>query len=176
LNEQTWAAVSPWVARWSVWLPPAARVLDVAAGSGRHARFLAARGHRVTAVDRDREALAAMANVPGIETIAADLEEGGWPFPQAAFDAVVVTCYLHRPLLPHLAAALVPGGLIIYETFMVGNEAFGRPSNPAFLLRPNELLTAFGSALTVLAFGQGYTAHPRPAMMQRLTARREAAP
>lgn len=162
---------SPWVVRWARLLPRGARVLDLAAGSGRHARWLAAQGFAVEAVDRDAGALAALAGLPGITLRCADLEQGAWPYREQSFDAIVVTCYLHRPLFARIEAALAPGGLLIYETFMVGNEAFGRPTNPDFLLRRNELLQAF-PRLSVLAFGQGYTASPRPGMMQRLSARR----
>lgn len=162
---------SAWVVRWAQALPRGARVLDLAAGSGRHARWLAGQGFVVEAVDRDAAALASLAGVPGISVRCADLEQGPWPYDGRCFDGIVVTCYLHRALFQRIEAALAPGGLLIYETFMVGQETFGRPSNPDFLLRPNELLTAF-PALTVLAFGQGYTGSPRPAMMQRLSARR----
>jgi hypothetical protein len=85
------------------------------------------------------------------------------------YDGIVVTNYLHRPLLRPLAAALAPGGALIYETFMVGNERFGRPRNPDFLLRPGEWLEAF-AALGVVAFEQGEVAQPRPAMVQRIVA------
>lgn len=166
-------AASPWVARWARELPPASRVLDLAAGRGRHARHLAARGHRVEAVDRDVSALGALAG-PGLRIREADLEAGPWPYPREAFDAIVVTRYLHRPLFPRLIEALAPGGLLIYETFMAGNERYGRPSNPDFLLRRNELLEAFGG-MEVLGFEQGYAALPKPAMMQRLCARKRVA-
>lgn len=163
-------AASPWVARWARELPPECRVLDLAAGRGRHARHLAACGHRVEAVDRDVSALAG----PGIRIREADLEAGPWPYRREAFDAMVVTNYLHRPLFPRLIEALAPGGMLIYETFMAGNERYGRPSNPDFLLRRNELLQAFGG-MEVLGFEQGYAALPKPAMMQRLCARKRVA-
>jgi SAM-dependent methyltransferase len=159
-------------------------VLDVACGRGRHARYFAARGCTVTAVDRDREALAAMAGIPGIETVAADLEGGApWPLrvdaPGAApaprpFDAVIVTNYLHRALFPVLADSVRAGGVLLYETFMLGNEAYGRPSNPAFLPRPGELLEAFGGQLAAVAFEQGLVRRATPAVVQRLCAMRGA--
>ena len=162
---------SPWVARWLAQVPNG-EVLDLASGRGRHARLFAQAGHPVLAVDRDPEALAAAAG-PGIATHYADLEEEGavWPFAPARFAAVVVTNYLHRPLFGHLAAALAPGGLLIYETFALGNEAFGKPSNPAFLLAPGELLDrvrAFG--LNVLAFEDGIVTRTRTARVQRIVA------
>ncbi len=161
---------SPWLTRWAALIRPGGEVLDVACGSGRHTRYLAARGCRVVAVDRDAAALTALAALPGVRTQAADLEGEPWPFPPARFDGVVVINYLHRPLLGELAAALRPGGVLIYETFMLGNEALGRPSNPAFLLRPGELLEALRERLTVVAFEQGRVDAPKPAVIQRICA------
>jgi SAM-dependent methyltransferase len=156
---------SPWLLRW-IDLIDRGPVLDVAAGGGRHSILFAERGLEVVAVDREP------LNVPGVRFVRADLEDGSpWPFGGERFAAIVVTNYLHRPLFPHLAASLADGGVLIYETFMVGNERFGRPSNPAFLLQPGELLAAFKS-LTPIAFEQGSVETPKPAMIQRLCARR----
>lgn len=145
-------------------------VLDVACGSGRHARLFAGKGLEVVAVDREDQV------VPeGVRFVKADLEDGRpWPFAGQRFAAVVVTNYLHRPLFPHLAAALDEDGVLIYETFMAGNERFGRPSNPQFLLRPGELLEAF-AGLQIAAFEQGRVERPKAAMIQRLCALRGAA-
>ena len=160
-----------WIARFASLVPPNARVLDVAAGRGRHARFFAQRGAHVTAVDVDAGALATLAGTPNISVRAADLERGAWPFAGEAFDAIVVTNYLHRPLLPHLFAALAADGALLYETFAAGNEAFGRPSNPAFLLRENELVDAVRDRLTIVAFEQGMvTEQERQAVVQRIAA------
>jgi len=161
--------VSAWVARWAPLVPNAGRVLDLACGTGRHALHFAKRGHAVLAVDRDGEALAHLEDAANIETRRVDLESGAWPLGEERFAAIAVTNYLHRPLLPTLADRLAEGGVLIYETFMLGNERFGKPSNPAFLLRPEELLEAFAS-LRVVAFEQGETARPKPAMVQRLCA------
>jgi SAM-dependent methyltransferase len=138
-------------------------VLDVACGAGRHAIVFAERGFEVFAVDRDDQAL------PGsIHFARADLEDGSpWPWPGKRFAAVVVTNYLHRPLFPRLAESLDEGGVLIYETFMAGNERYGKPSNPDFLLRPGELLEAFGT-LTVVAFEQGTVERPKKAAVQRI--------
>ena len=156
---------SAWVLRW-IDLVDRGPVLDVAAGGGRHSILFAERGLEVVAVDREP------LNVPGVRFVRADLEDGSpWPFAGQRFAAIVVTNYLHRPLFPHLAASLADGGVLIYETFMVGNERFGRPSNPAFLLQPGELLAAFAS-LTPIAFEQGSVETPKRAMIQRLCARR----
>jgi SAM-dependent methyltransferase len=155
---------SPWVVRWAA-LVTRGPVLDVASGGGRHARFFARRNLEVVAVDREPQ------SIPGVTFVQADLEDGSpWPFAGRRFAAIVVTNYLHRPLFPRLQESLAEGGVLIYETFMAGNERHGRPSNPAFLLKPGELLDAF-RALVPLGFEQGYVEAPKPAMIQRLCAR-----
>lgn len=159
---------SPWIERFAPLIPPGGRVLDLACGHGRHARFLAGRGHPVEAVDRDAAALAALADVAGVTVRQADLEGGPWPYYGEVFAGIVVSRYLHRPLLPNLLNALGAGGILIYETFMVGNERLGKPGNPAFLLRSGELLELVRRRFTVIAFEQGEVASPRPAMMQRI--------
>ena len=154
---------SAWVVRWAT-LVQRGPVLDVACGAGRHAIFFAERGFEVFAVDRDPQ------TIPGVRFVRADLEHGSaWPFPGKRFAALVVTNYLHRPLLPVLAESLDEGGVLIYETFMAGNERYGRPTNPDFLLRPGELLQAFGM-LTLVAFEQGLLEGSRPAVLQRVCA------
>jgi SAM-dependent methyltransferase len=168
------AAASPasaWVLRFAPLVAVGARVLDLACGHGRHARFFAARGADVLAVDRDAAALATLKGVARIATCALDLEAGGWPLPGERFDAIVVVNYLHRPLFPSLLAALAEDGVLIYETFARGNEAYGRPSNPDFLLEPGELLQLAARGLTVVAFEQGVVSTPEPgAVVQRLAA------
>jgi SAM-dependent methyltransferase len=165
------AAPSAWVSRWAHLVAPGGSVLDVAAGSGRHAAFLASRGHAVTAVDRDADA---MRDLPGdVEIVVADLESGAWPFANRAFDAVVVTNYLWRPLLPTLVAVLTPGGVLIYETFAQGNETVGRPARPDFLLAPGELLRA-AEGLRIVAYEDGFLSAP-DRFVQRLAAVRERA-
>jgi len=162
---------SAWVARWAG-IIPAGETLDLACGGGRHARLLAALGHPVLALDRDAAALAQAAG-PGIATLQCDLEGEGaaWPFAPGRFAGIVVANYLHRPLFAQLAAALAPGGILVYETFALGNERFGKPSNPAFLLAPGELLDmARTHGLTVLAYEDGCIDAPRPARVQRLCA------
>lgn len=162
---------SRWVRRFAPLVPPG-EVLDLACGSGRHARLFARLGHPVLAADRDPLALQAAAG-PGIATLQVDLEEEGaaWPFEAGRFAGIVVTNYLHRPLMRDLLRSLAPGGVLIYETFALGNEAFGKPSNPAFLLRPGELLElAAGAGLRVLAFEDGVIEEPKPARVQRLCA------
>jgi SAM-dependent methyltransferase len=161
--------ISPWVARFAHLIPPFGTVLDLAAGSGRHSRFLLEQGHSVLAVDRDIEALADIGDVR-LSLLQADLESDPWPFGDRRFAGVVVTNYLHRPLLASLVAAVGEGGAFIYETFAEGNAAFGRPSNPDFLLRPGELLKAVCGALEVVAYEHGQVERPRPAVIQRIAA------
>jgi SAM-dependent methyltransferase len=169
------ATPSVWVTRFIPLLRPGGRMLDLACGGGRHSRLLAARGHTVFAVDRDPRAIASLAGAAGVTAVCADLEGAPWPFPDRRFDGIVVTNYLHRPLFPAIVTALEEGGVLLYETFMRGHERFGKPSNPAFLLAPGELLAAFG-ALTVVAFEQGRVETPGPAVVQRLCAVKDAAP
>ena len=164
------SAPSDWVRRFAPLIAPGAAVLDLACGHGRHARHLAGLGHAVEAVDRSEEGLSLLASVPNVTTRRADLEGGPWPYAGRKFSGIVVANYLHRPLFPRLVEALEEGGVLIYETFMLGHERFGRPSNPQFLLRPGELLEAFGAALSVVAFEQGEVALPRPAAVQRICA------
>ena len=164
-------APSAWLRRWISCVRPGGAVLDVAAGSGRHSRFLARMGFEVDAVDRD----AGLFRDPpaGVTLLQADIESGPWPYAGRAFDAVVVTNYLHRPLLPVLVDSLEPGGVLVYETFAQGNERFGKPSNPAYLLAPGELLAAVRGKLRVLAYEDLVVDEPRPAAVQRIAARRE---
>ena len=161
---------SPWVRRFTP-LIRGGEVLDLACGTGRHARLLAQLGHPVLALDRKPEALAAAAGA-GIATMDYDLEDGSaWPFEAGRFAAIVVTNYLYRPLFPHLARSLRPDGVLIYETFAQGNQVYGKPSNPDFLLAPGELLALAGSGgLQVLAYEDGHVEFPHPAQVQRLCA------
>ncbi|MET0986519.1 MAG: class I SAM-dependent methyltransferase [Steroidobacteraceae bacterium] len=161
---------SAWVRRFAPLIPADGIVLDVACGSGRHTRLLAEMGYRVAAVDRDAASVTALTAIPGVTTRTADLEEGAWPYGAACFDGVIVTNYLHRPRFDALLDLLRPGGVLIYETFMVGNERLGRPSNPDFLLRPNELFDRVRERLTVVAFEQGRVEMPKPAFVQRVCA------
>jgi SAM-dependent methyltransferase len=163
---------SPWVTRFARLIPAGGEVLDLACGSGRHTRLLVRTGYRVEAVDRNAELLDGLRGEPGVTVREADLEGGPWPYFGRAFDGIVVTNYLWRPLLPQLFSCLEEGGVLIYETFMVGNERFGKPSNPEYLLRPGELLDLLHKRFTVIAFEQGVVERPWPAMVQRIAVRR----
>lgn len=161
---------SDWIRRFAPLVPAGAKVLDLACGAGRHTRLFVERGCRVVAVDREPRMEETLRQHPSVEVLVADLESGTWPLGDARFDAIVVTNYLHRPLFPFLRAALRPRGLLLYETFALGNAAFGKPGNPDFLLAPRELLDTLAAELRVIAFEDGYIERPRPAMVQRLAA------
>lgn len=175
------APASVWVSRFAP-LVSSGEVLDLACGAGRHARFFAARGHAVLALDRNADALSHLAaeGHAGLTTLQYDLEANGgpgsavnWPFAVGRFVAIIVTNYLHRPLLPYIVASLAPEGVLLYETFARGNEQFGKPSNPDFLLLPGELLSLAASSqppLRVIAYEDVLTDDPAPAMVQRLCA------
>jgi SAM-dependent methyltransferase len=171
---------SDWLLRWLHLLSPGRTALDLACGSGRHVQVLAGAGLQVTAVDRDAAALASLADVAGVDTVCADLECAAWPLAGRSFDLVLVTNYLWRPLFADLIGAVDPGGLLIYETFALGQEAVGRPSRPEFLLRPGELLTLMQPELQVLAYEDGWLPGPSPdappRRVQRVLARRAATP
>lgn len=159
---------SEWVLRFASEIPAGGSVLDVACGGGRHARYFAARGHPVTAVDRAPLPVA----IDQVKFVLADIENGSWPFAGQTFAAVVVTNYLHRPLFPVLLQTVAQGGVLIYETFALGNERFGRPSRADFLLKPNELFDVIRNELLVIAFEDVTVQHPKPARVQRIVAAR----
>ncbi|HEV7861452.1 MAG TPA: class I SAM-dependent methyltransferase [Acidimicrobiia bacterium] len=172
---------SPWIARHAPLAPPGGPVLDVACGSGRHTRLFVERGHPVVAVDRDTSGIADLADDNRVEIVACDLESGdlesgdlesgaGFPFRGREFAAVVVANYLHRPILPDLVSVVGPGGVLLYETFARGNERFGRPARPEFLLEPGELLEVVRGILRVVAYEDLVLDGPRPAAVQRIAA------
>lgn len=167
-SPQSSLAPSAWVKRFLPLIKPSGLVLDLAAGSGRHVRLLRDCGFAVRAVDRDITALSALAG-PCCEVRRIDLETEDHRQLGQGYDGIIVANYLHRPLFPAIANALAPGGVLIYETFARGNERFGRPHNPDFLLHPGELLEAF-TMLTTVAFEQGQVSVPRAAVIQRLVA------
>ena len=168
---------SRWITRFAPLVAPGAAILDVACGGGRHARFFLARGHPVTAVDIDVSGLENLQEHPELELVPADLEDGSpWPLPGRRFGGVVVTNYLWRPLFPPILEAVDQGGVLLYETFARGNEAYGHPRNPDFLLEPGELIEVARGRLQIVAYEHGYVEQPRPAIRQRLCAARTERP
>ena len=162
-----------WVVQHTGHIAEGGRVLDVACGSGRHTRYLLDLGFRVTAIDRDISRLADIIEDESLRVLEYDLEDGTrWPLPGETFDGIVITNYLFRPLFPRLAEALSEGGVLIYQTFAAGNEAYGKPRNPDFLLLENELQEFFGEKFKVLAFHQGFVETPSPAVVQRICCRK----
>jgi SAM-dependent methyltransferase len=171
------ATPSAWIVRFAPVVSAGAPVLDLACGQGRHTRFFLARGHPVTAVDVDVSGLEDIADQPGLEVVRADLEDGSlWPLGGRRFGAVVVTNYLWRPLFAQIIEAVDAEGLLLYETFALGNEAHGRPANPDFLLRPGELIERVQGRLQIVAYEHGFLERPRPMVRQRICAVRAERP
>jgi len=158
MNHTSSSPASAWIQRFGHLVPAGGTVLDVACGQGRHVHWFAQRGHPCLGLDRSAEALAALP--ASAQRLCADIENGAWPLPGARFDAVVVTNYLWRALLPTLVASVAPGGVLLYETFADGNARFGKPSRTDFLLQPGELLQACGGELRVVAYEDGFLDDP----------------
>jgi SAM-dependent methyltransferase len=167
-------APSPWVVRYAGMIPGGGVVLDVACGAGRNGRYLRAKGYRVVMLDRDITPVVDLSVDRHVELIATDLEAGRpWPLADRVFDGIVVTNYLYRPILQRLVRAVAPGGALIYETFARGNEVYGHPRNPDYLLEREELLIATRPELRVVAFEDVVLSEPRPAAIQRIAAVRD---
>jgi SAM-dependent methyltransferase len=162
---------SPWIVRWADLAPVGAPVLDLACGGGRHGRLFLERGHAVTFLDRDISAVSDLEDRADATCMQVDLETGA-PFPLTGqqFGAVIVTCYLHRPILPAILEAVAPRGILLYETFARGNEAYGHPAREAYLLEEGELLNAVQGTFTVRAYEHGYNDEPKPGIRQRICA------
>ena len=167
------ATPSAWVERWAELVPEGSEVLDLACGNGRHGRLFLERGHPCVFLDKNISALSDLGCNAAAEIIEADLEDGSaFPLAGRVFGGVVVTCYLHRPILQDIIAAVAPGGALIYETFAKGNEVYGHPAREAYLLEEGELLSAVAGQLTVRAYEHGYDEIPKPGIRQRLCAMR----
>jgi SAM-dependent methyltransferase len=159
---------SDWITRFAPLVRPGAAILDLACGGGRHVRWFRARGHPVTAVDRDVSGLEDLRGQPELELIEADLENAPWPLPGRQFGAVVVTNYLWRPLFPPILDSVDEDGVLLYDTFARGNERYGRPTNPAFLLEPGELIDVVRGRLQIVAYEHGQVERPYLAIKQRI--------
>ena len=172
-DTKTANAPSPWVVRFAAELPKNESIIDIACGSGRHTRLLVDQGHQVIAIDRDLSEVQDLSNLDAVELLNYDLESGIWPFPPESAAGIIVTNYLHRPHFKRLYETLATNGLLIFETFAVGNERFGRPRNPDFLLKPGELLEAFSGDMDILAYEEAEETLPKPAFKQRICARKK---
>ncbi|MDJ0928856.1 MAG: class I SAM-dependent methyltransferase [Gammaproteobacteria bacterium] len=161
---------SAWITRFASLIQPGGKVLDLACGHGRHTRWLATKGFSVLAADIDVAGLGDLRDNPRVEILEIDLEADSWPFASGGFAGVVIANYLHRPHFTRLPGILAEGGVLLIDTFGAGNERFGRPRNPDFLLQPGELIDAFHPALQVIAYEHGLEWTPRPAVRQRLCA------
>lgn len=174
INQNLIGNPSSWVIKHAPLIRKGGQVLDLACGNGRHAIWLARHGYRVEAVDCDAQVVKEMLGMDNISVTVTDIEAGEWPITDQRYDGIVVSRYLYRPLLSTLAQMLNPGGVLIYETFMVGNERYGKPSNPDYLLLQDELLSFYATLLKINSFEQGEEHNPRPAVMQRICATKDS--
>lgn len=166
------ASPSDWILRWHHEFGSGTSVLDLACGSGRHGRLFLDNGATVTFVDIDVSGLSDMAENRQAEILQADLENKPWPLEDRRFDAIVITNYLHRPLFPQIIAAVAPGGWLFYETFAVGNERYGKPTNPDYLLKHDELKHTVEHELDVIGYAHSLRILPKRAVMQHIAAQR----
>ena len=171
-RHQDMGAPSAWIERWHSGFGSGSRVLDLACGGGRHGRLFLENGATVTFVDIDVSGVGDLSRNERAEILQADLENAPWPLENRQFDAVVVTNYLHRPLFPSIVDAVAPGGWLFYETFAVGNERYGRPSNPDFLLEYDELKHRVEDELDVIGYAHSLRILPKRAIMQHIAAQR----
>lgn len=164
--------ISPWIEKYANLIPNRNPVLDLACGSGRHSFFLAAMGHDVVAIDINTEAIGKHSIPHNLHIKEWDLEGRTWPFPKEKFSGIVVVNYLWRPLFPQMLFSLEAGGIMIYETFAEGNEKYGRPKNPEYLLAADELKQAC-SQTDILHYQHGFVETPDPAVKQYIVARKK---
>ena len=168
-HTSSYSKPSEWVRKYAKLISQGGAVLDLACGRGRHTRFLLERGIKVTALDYDISQLKDIPETENLKTIEHDLEGSSpWPFSSQTFDGIVVANYLYRPLFSKILESLAPKGVLIYQTFAVGNEKYGRPRNPDYLLSNDELLKVFGKHLHVVQYSHGFIKQPLPAIMQSI--------
>ena len=171
-NHTELVSASAWIERWHKNFGSGSKVLDLACGGGRHGRLFLEKGATVTFIDIDTAGVSDLVAHDRAEVVQADLESNPWPLDDRQFDAIVVTNYLHRPLFPRLIAAVAPGGWLFYETFAVGNERYGRPTNPDFLLKHDELKNQVSGELEVIGYAHSMRVLPKRAVMQHIAAQR----
>ena len=165
------ASPEEWVKKHIHLIPEKSTVADIACGKGRHTRLLLRRGFFVVAFDKDVSGLRDIPPTPNLRVVEVDLEADNECLKHPKeFSAIIVVNYLHRPLFDNLIHALKPGGILIYQTFMVGNERYGRPHNTDYLLKENELSTRLEAEFRIIEFDQGYIEYPKPAVIQKICA------
>jgi len=162
---------SGWVRRFLPGTKEAGSVLDVACGAGRHMRLALELGYTVTGVDKDLTKVEDLAARTDVGLIEADLESGrAFPLKGMTYDCVIVTNYLWRDILGDIIGCVANDGVLIYETFAAGHERHGKPCNPDFLLRANELIAAALPHLTIVAYEHGLRGGDHPKIVQRIAA------
>ena len=144
------------------------QALDFASGEGRHCINLANSNIIMTAIDKDNKKLEQYKNLDNIHTINFDLETNEkWPLKKNYYDVILVVNYLYRPKIKYLTHLLKEGGYLFYETFAVGNEKYGRPSNPDYLLKHNELIDLFKSKFEIMSYFHGKVTSDKTSVIQR---------
>ena len=162
---------STWVRRFLPGVAKGGSILDVACGAGRHMRLALELGYTVTGIDKDLSQVEDLAARKDVGLIEADLESGrAFPLKDMAYDGVIVTNYLWRPILADIIGCVADDGVLIYETFAAGHERHGKPCNPDFLLANNELLEAVLPRLCVVAYEHGLRGGKHPKIVQRIAA------
>ena len=162
---------SDWVSRFLPGISSGGSILDVACGAGRHMRLALEQGYTVTGIDKDLSKVEDLATRKDVGLVEADLESGrGFPLKDMAYDGVIVTNYLWRPILNDIIGCVADDGVLIYETFAAGHERCGKPSNPDFLLHANELIDAALPRLTIVAYEHGLREGTHPKIVQRIAA------
>ncbi len=163
--------ISPWIAKYWPLIPKDKPVLDLAAGNGRHSLFLMNKGYKVIAADIKTQALETLPEQQGLTIVETDLENAPWPFKAAQFSGIVGVNYLWRDGFSAMLQSLAPGGVLLYDTFAVGNERYGKPSNPEYLLKPGELKDLC-AGLDILDYAHGDVTEPQPAVRQSIAVRK----
>ena len=143
-------------------------LLDFASGNGRNCIPLSQKNIVVTAIDKDQEKLNKYKNFNNINSICFDLETSEeWPLTKEYYDVIIVVNYLYRPKIKELINLLKKDGFLFYETFSLGNEKYGSPKNPKFLLKDRELIEIFGEFLLPLSFYDGQLNYDKILIKQR---------